>query len=343
MFNFNLFNKKSFGIDLGNTNTLVSDPYKILTDQPSYIVFDKLKRSVKAVGEEAYCMFEKSHENLRPVKPLKGGVIADYESASTMIGEMVRKATKTTKSFYEGYECIIAGTPFNTTEVERRAMRDALEQFNASKTYLLYEPLAAALGMGLNIQEPNGKMIVDIGGGITEMVIISLSGVASFQSLKVSGDTMDGDIQDYLRRQYNLAIGLKTAEQVKIQIGAVSKEINNPPPPMYVRGKDLISGIPVTRKVQYEEVSEILEKSIRSIELGITQTLEKCPPELAGDIYENGIYVSGGNALLRGMKERLTKYVNLPVVIDPTALLSVSKGIAKALREPKKYKSILVE
>jgi rod shape-determining protein MreB len=341
MFNLNLFRRKSIAIDLGNTNTLVSDPYKILVAQPSYIVFDKTQKSVKAVGQEAYNMFEKHPENLRPVKPLKGGVIADYESASTLIGELVKKATHT-KSFYDGYECVTAGIPYNTTEVERRAMKGALEQFNAKNTYLLFEPLAAALGMGLNIQEPNGKMIIDMGGGITEMVIISLSGVASFQSLKVSGDSMDSDIQDYFRRRYNMAIGLKTAEQVKIHVGAVREDLVDIPEPISVRGKNMLSGIPIVRKVDHREITGVLEKSIHAIEMAILQTLEKCPPELAADIYENGIYLTGGNSLLRGLKERIERFIKLPVIVDPTPLLSVGMGIAKTLREPKKHQSILV-
>jgi rod shape-determining protein MreB and related proteins len=342
MFNLNLFRKRSIAIDLGNTNTLVSDPFKILVAQPSYIVFDKTQKSVKAVGEEAFNMFEKHPDNLRPVKPLKGGVIADYESASTLIGELVKKATKASRSFIDGYDCVIAGIPYNTTEVERRAMKGALEQFNAKNTYLLYEPLAAALGMGLDIREPNGKMIIDMGGGITEMVIISLSGVASFQSLKVSGDSMDSDIQDYFRRRYNLAIGLKTAEQVKIHVGAVREDLIDIPEPISVRGKDMLSGIPVVRKIDHKEICQVLEKSIHSIEQAILHTLEKCPPELAADIYENGIYLTGGNSLLRGLKERIERFIKLPVIVDPTPLLSVGLGIAKTLRDPKQHQSILV-
>ena len=342
MMKLNLFRNKSFAIDLGNTNTLVSDKQGVRLSQPSYIVFDAQDDSVKAVGDKAFSMFEKSHHDLRPVKPLRGGVIADYDSATRMIRELIRQAD-TSRSFFNGYDNIITGIPYNTTEVERRALRDAMDQFNARQTYLFYEPLAAAMGIGLDIREPEGKMVIDIGGGITEIVVISLSGIAAFQSTKVAGDTFDAEIQDHFRRNYNIAIGLKTAEQIKIRVGAVTSKIQDIPEPMMVKGKDLVEGIPVTRKIDHTEVAFILEKSFSSIEHAVLQTLEVCPPELAADIYLNGIHVTGGNALLRGVKERLESKVKLPVHIDEEALISVSKGAAQALRDPKKYKSVLFE
>lgn len=341
MMNFNFLRNKSFGIDLGNNNTLVSDNEKVLIAQPSYIVMDSNKDKVMAVGAEAYDMFEKTHRNLKPVRPLKGGVIADHTSAVKMLHELMQQAYGS-KSIWEGYNNIISGVPYNTTNVEKRALRSALEQFNAKSTHLLFEPLAAAIGMGLNIEEPDGKMIIDIGGGITEIVVISLSGIASFQSLKVAGDTLDEDIQQYFRRKYNMAIGLRTAEQVKIQVGAVSSQLEHEPESMAVKGKDLMRGIPVTRQTNYQEIAEVIDKSFSAIELGIIQTLEKCAPELAGDIYGNGIYVTGGSALLRGLKQRLEKKTGLTVHIDSTALTSVSKGLAKAVADPSKFRPVLI-
>lgn len=340
--NFNFFTKPSLAIDLGNNNTLVRDKNKLLVSQPSYIVFDTNSNTVRAVGDKAYSMFEKSHETLKPVKPLKGGVIADYHSACSMIRELVRQAG-TSNAFMNRYDHIISGVPYSTTAVERRALRDAFDQFNTTHTYLLYEPLAAALGMGLDIRDPNGKMVIDIGGGITEIVVISLSGIAAFQSIKVAGDTFDEHIQDHFRRNYNMAIGMRTAEQVKIQVGSVANTLQEPPPPMMVRGKDLIEGIPITRKIDYAEVAAVLDKSIQTIENAIVQTLEACPPELAADIYENGIHVTGGNAYLRGLQQRFQARIKLPVHIDDEALQSVSKGIATALYNPKKYQAVLME
>jgi rod shape-determining protein MreB len=341
MMSFNFFNKKSLAIDLGNTNTLVRDQHRLLVSEPSCIVFDTNSNEVKAVGEKAYSMFEKNHDTLKPVKPLKGGVIADYHSACSMIRELIKQANSNGK-FFRGYENLISGIPYSTTEVERKALRDALDQFNTNHTYLVYEPLAAALGIGLDIREPDGKMVIDIGGGITEIVVISLSGIAAFQSIKIAGDTFDEAIQDHFRRNYNIAIGLRTAEQIKIQVGAVLTNLTDPPAPMVVKGKNLVEGIPVTRKVDHVEISEILNKSINSIETAIVQTLEVCPPELAADIYQNGIHITGGNAYLRGLKERFQSKLNLPVHIDTEALESVSKGIATMLQDPKKYQGVLM-
>jgi len=338
---FNIFKHQSFSIDLGNNNTLLASADKMLLAQPSYIVFNA-NHSVKAVGEEAFEMFEKTHDELTPVKPLKGGVIADFNSASTMLREMVNRAYST-RSFLSGFDHIISGVPYYTTEVERRALRDALEQFNPRKRSLLFEPLAAAIGMDLNIQEPDGKLVIDIGGGITEIVIISLSGVAAFQSLKVAGDTFDMNIQDYFRRNYNMAIGLKTAEQIKIKIGAACEAIDPVPEMVSVKGKDMVTGIPITRRIDHREVAFILEKSIASIERSIVQTLETCPPELAADIYQNGMYLTGGGSLLRGIKDRFEKNIKLPVHLDEHPLSSVSRGVARVLANPKKFSGVLID
>lgn len=332
---------RSFAIDLGNNNTLLTDKEKILLSEPSYIVFNE-NQSIKAVGEEAYCIYEKSHKDLHPVKPLRGGVIADYQSAGKMIRSLVDKVYNT-GFLSKGFDTIITGVPYHTTLVERRAFRDALDQFNARKVNLLFEPLAAAIGMDLNIREPEGKLLVDIGGGITEVVVISLSGVASFQSLKVAGDSFDEVIRDYFRKEYNLLIGARTAEQVKKTIGGVYRNLKNVPAPMLVKGKSLAEGIPVSKEVSYGELVQVLDKPFAEIEAGIIHTLQHCPPELAADIYQSGIYVTGGSALLHGVKERLEKTTSLPVHIDSHSLTSVTRGISKALRDPKHFQGVLIE
>jgi rod shape-determining protein MreB and related proteins len=336
---FSAFSSSSFAIDLGNNNTLLTNQQGVLLSQPSFIAFDSATRSVKAVGDAAYNMYEKNHEELMPVKPLRGGVIADYESAATMIKELVKGVYPS--RWLSSFSHIISGVPFATTEVERRALRDVMDQFHARKTNLFFEPLAAATGMGLNIQSPEGKMIVDIGGGITEIVVISLSGIAVFHSTKVAGDSFTEEIKDAFRRNYNMSIGFRTAEQIKIQMGLVwnqSKENE-----MLVKGKDVMEGIPVTRRITNFEVKEILDKPFRAIEEGIIHALEVCPPELAGDIYQNGIHVTGGGALLRGLRERLENSFHVPIHIDEEPLLAVSKGISQALRDPKKFRPVLFE
>lgn len=340
MMSFNFLRKKSLGIDLGNNNTLVNDGERLLMAQPSCIVLDKVKDTVRAVGTDAYDMFEKTHHNLKHVKPLKGGVIADHTSATKMIAEMIQKSCGS-KSFLNRYENIVTGVPYNTTNVERRALKATFEQFNPGSVQLVFEPLAAAIGMDLDIAQPEGRMVVDIGGGITEIAVVSLSGIACFQSLKVSGDSMDEEIQHHFRRTYNMAIGLRTAEQVKLNVGSVLEELKTPRT-MTVRGKDLVRGIPVTRQTDHKEIAGVLEKSIAAIELAIVQTLEKCPPELSGDIYNTGIYLTGGNAMLVGLQERFQRKFHLPIHIDDNCLTSVSRGLAKTVANPNKYRSVLM-
>jgi rod shape-determining protein MreB and related proteins len=331
---------KNLAIDLGNNNTLLTDQSAILLSQPSFMVVNEENNKVEAVGEKAYAMMEKTHSHLKPVKPLKGGVISDGESAKKMLKEMVSRVHKPS-IFNGGFQYLLSGVPYDTTPVEKRALRDALEQFNSIHTHLVFEPLAAALGMGLNIREPEGKLVVDIGGGITEVVVISLSGIAAFQSLRVAGDAMDEEIQDHFRREYNMSIGLKTAEAIKKKIGCVyAPAATSESVP--VKGKDLIEGIPTSRSITQQELARVLERPFKQIEECIHQSLQICPPELASDIFQTGIYVTGGNALLKGVKERFHKSFRLPVTIDPEALLSVSKGISHILSAPQKYRSVLM-
>jgi rod shape-determining protein MreB len=336
-----LFQTRNLAIDLGNNNTLLSDCNGLLFSEPSYIVFDANTNKVKAIGDQAFDIFGKNHEDLKPVQPLKWGVIADYNSAYAMIGGMVSKSLKT-RSVFSRYNAIISGVPHAATAVEQRALRELLEQFHAKKSWLIYEPIAAALGMDLDIREPEGKMIVDIGGGITEIVIISLSGVAVFRSIKVAGDTFTEVIQDHLRRKYNLQVGWKTAEQAKINAGTVKDKLKDPPQPAVIKGKDLMSGLPVERSISPSEICEVLDRPFRLVEEQIVQALEVCPPELSADIFQNGIHVTGGGALLRGVKERLENSIQVPVTLDKEPLLSVSKGISKVLANPKQHSSILM-
>lgn len=332
---------KSFAIDLGNSNTLLADQNRILLSEPTCIVVESGTHKVRAVGDKAYEMFEKNHQDLTPIKPMKWGVIADYDSAAMMIRDMVKR-TFSDKNFMVGYDKIIAGVPYSTTEVERRALRDTLDQFNAKKQYLVYEPIAAAVGMGLNIHEPEGKMVIDIGGGITEVVIISYSGIAVIESIKVAGDTFTEDIQDHLRKNYNLQIGWKTAELIKTQVGAVYEKLEEVPEPVCVKGKDILRGLPAMRKIDHLEVASVLNKSMLAIERSIVKALETCPPELAADIYESGLFITGGGSLLRGVKERLETTIKLPVHLDEEPMLAVSKGISATLRNTKAFSQILM-
>ncbi|HYG37149.1 MAG TPA: rod shape-determining protein MreB [Cytophagales bacterium] len=334
------FKRNNLAVDLGNNNTIIADKESILLDEPSIIVFNKENKSVKAVGDEAFGMIGKTHNNLKTIKPLRSGVIADFESARTMLHSLVKKIHPL-NGLLKGYDTIITGVPYSSTEVERRALRDAVEPFGASNNYLVFEPVAAAIGMGLDIQEPDGKFIVDIGGGITEIVVVSLSGIVSYQSLKIGGETFDEDIQDYFRRTYNMAIGLKEAQEAKHKAGAVLGAISDIPEPYYVAGKDLLTGVPKKVVVDHLQLADILDKSVSKIEHAILQALEECLPELASDIYVNGIHLTGGGSLLRGFKKRLEEKTKLEVHHDENALQSVSKGISIILNDPRKYKSVL--
>jgi rod shape-determining protein MreB len=331
---------KSFAIDLGNNNTLITDKSGIKANQPSYIVLDD-SECVKAVGESAYACWGKEHEALHPIKPLRGGVIADYKAADKMIKTFVEEVFGSSM-FSKGFDQIVSGVPYHTTQVEREAFRNSLEQFRARHTGLLFEPLAAALGLDLNIAEPEGKMIVDIGGGITEIVVISLSGVAAFESIRTAGDAFDIAIQDYVRKNYQLLIGQKTAEEVKKKIGGVYQDIKQKPDAVSLKGKSLEDGIPKAISVSYDEMVTILHPTFSEIELAIFKTLQNCPPELASDIYQSGIYITGGSSLLFGVKERLEKQTGLKVMKDTNALTSVSLGITKVVQQPAKYKNALV-
>ncbi len=330
----------NFALDLGNTNTLISNQDHILIDQPSFIAFNENKK-IQAVGDGAFRMVGKTHNGLKTIKPLKDGVIADYNSASQLVRELVRKAYMNKWPLF-GFNYIVSGIPHATTEVEKRALRDAMAQFRVDKPYLVYEPVAAAIGNGLNITEPDGKLIVDIGGGITEMVVISLSGIVTSKSVKVAGDTFDEDIQEHFRKNYNIGICLNTAEMIKIHVGSALNYLKHPPVPYDVVGKDLITGIPRKVTIGYAEVADILEKSVSQIEQTLFNVLEECPPEVSGDICENGVVLTGGGSLLRGLKERLESRIKLPIYQDDNALHAVSKGLSMILQQPEKYKGVLL-
>lgn len=332
---------KEFAIDLGNNNTLIFDSESILFSESTCIVVTELDQTTFAIGDKALDMFEKTPQRIKAVKPLKGGVIAHYNYAEQMLKAMVHQSFPHNK-FFNRFDHIISGVPYDTTEVEKRALRDVLEQFSPRSVHLVYEPLAAALGMGLDVQEPNGKCIVDMGGGITEIAIVSLSGVVTHESLRVAGDTFTDDIQEYIRRQYNLAIGFHMAESAKIQVGSALHELTDAPNDFMVLGKNTITGIPTAKQITYTEIAQVLDRSIIKIEEAITRVLEASPPELASDIYENGVYLTGGGSLLRGMKDRLQRKFDLIIHQDQEPLLSVSKGLGKILGASQKHKALLM-
>ncbi|HEV8083532.1 MAG TPA: rod shape-determining protein [Chitinophagaceae bacterium] len=337
---FNFFTQE-IAIDLGTANTLIIYNDEVVVNEPSIIALDRNNpKNVLAVGKKALMMHEKTHESIRTIRPLRDGVIADFNAAELMMREMIKKINPKKSLFAPSWRMMIC-IPSSITEVEKRAVRDSAEQAGAKEVYLVHEPLAAALGMGIDVQEPVGNMIVDIGGGTTGITVVALAGIICDQSIRIAGDEFTSDIVDAIRRYHSLLIGERTAEQIKIQIGAAIKDIDDPPEDMRVHGRDLVTGIPKEIIVTYQEIAEALDKSVFKIEEGILKALETTPPEIASDIYNRGIFVTGGGALLRGIDKRLENKIKLPVHLADDPLTSVVKGTGLALKHYNSYPFIM--
>ncbi len=328
-------------IDLGTANTLIIHNDKVVVDEPSIIALDRASGKVLAVGREAMQMHEKTHENIKTIRPLKEGVIADFHAAEMMIRGLIKMIDTGKKLFPPSLRMVIC-VPSAITEVEKRAVRDSAEHANAKEVYMIYEPIAAAIGIGIDIEQPIGNMIVDIGGGTTDIAVIALSGIVCDQSIRIAGYTFSRDILDYMRRQHNLLIGERTAERVKIEVGSALTELDDGPDDYEIRGRDLMTGIPKTIKISYSEVAFALDKSISKLEEAVLKALELSPPELSADIYERGIFLTGGGALLRGLAKRLSLKTKLPVHVSEDPLRAVVRGTGEAVKNLKKFQSVLM-
>lgn len=337
---FNFFTQE-IAIDLGTANTLVIFNDKVVVDEPSIVAIDRKTDKVIAVGRRAMQMHEKTHENLKTIRPLKDGVIADFQAAEAMIRGMIKMINQKSKVFRPSLVMVIC-IPSGITEVEKRAVFDSAEQAGAKERYLIHEPMAAALGIGLDVMEPVGNMIIDIGGGTTEIAVIALSGIVCDQSIRVAGDEFTLDIINYMRRQHNMLIGERTAEMIKINIGSALTELEDPPEDYPVNGRDLMTGIPKQIVITYSEIAHALDKSISKIEEAILKALEITPPELSADIYRTGLYLTGGGALLRGLDKRVAQKTKLPVHIADDPLRAVVRGTGIALKNRKIYEALLM-
>jgi rod shape-determining protein MreB and related proteins len=324
-------------IDLGTANTLIIHNDKVVVDQPSIVAIDRKTGKVKAVGARAMLMHEKTHEDVKTIKPLKDGVIADFNAAEVMIREMIKMIYGNKKFLFPPSYRMVICIPSGITEVEKRAVKDSAEQAGGKEVKLISEPMAAAVGIGIDVEEPSGNMIIDIGGGTTEIAVISLSGIVCDQSIRVAGDEFTSDIVDYMRRQHNMMVGERTAEQIKINIGAALTELDNPPEDYAVNGRDLMTGIPKQIMISYSEIAHALDKSISKIEEAILKALETTPPELAADIYKTGLYLTGGGALLRGLDKRISAKTKLPVHVADDPLRAVVRGTGIALKKIHQY------
>lgn len=320
---------KDLGIDLGTANTLVYVKGKgIVVREPSVVAFQTDSKQIVAVGNDAKNMIGRTPGNVVALRPMKDGVIADYETTATMMKYYIRQATNTKNVFYRKPYVMIC-VPSGITAVEERAVIDATRQAGARDAYTIEEPFAAAIGANLPVWEPTGSMVVDIGGGTTEVAIISLGGIVTSQSIRIAGDEMDEAIVHYIRKQYNLMIGERTSEIIKMEIGSAgdAEGIDN----MEIRGRDLLTGLPKTIEITAEEISKALRDTVYSIVDAVKVTLEKTPPELAADIMDRGIVLTGGGGLLRNLDKVISEETKMPVLIAENPLDCVAIGTGKAL------------
>jgi rod shape-determining protein MreB len=327
---------QEIAIDLGTANTLIIHNDKVVVDEPSIVAVDRITGRVIAVGKQAQQMHGKTHENIKTIRPLKDGVIADFHAAEHMIRGMIKMINPGKRLFTPSLRMVIC-IPSGITEVEKRAVRDSAEHAGAKEVYLIHEPMAAAIGIGIDVEEPMGNMIIDIGGGTSEIAVIALGGIVCDKSIRIAGDEFTASIEEYMRRQHNILIGERTAERIKIEVGAAMTEIENPPPDYAVHGRDLMTGIPKEIYVSYVEIAHALDKSISKVEEAILNALEMTPPELSADIYRTGIYLAGGGSLLRGIDKRISLKTKLPVHVAEDPLRAVARGTGIALKNINKF------
>ena len=332
----NLFLTQDIAIDLGTANILIMFNGEVVFNEPAIIAFNKINNQVLAVGHKAMQMEGKTHDNIRTIRPLMNGVIADFFAAESMIRGMIKMSVHRRGWLRPSMRMMIC-IPVGITEVEKRAIRDSAESAGAKEVYLIHEPMAAAIGIGINVVDPTGNMIIDIGGGTTEIAVIAMGGIVCDQSIRIAGQSFDAEIVQYLRQQHNLMIGLRTAEEIKLAVGSALQELADPPQDYAVLGRDLMTGIPKRINISYTEVAACLDNSVSKIEEAVMKALEITPPELASDIYQNGMYLTGGGALLRGLDKRLSARTSLPVHIAEEALLAVARGTDIALKNIERF------
>ncbi len=335
-----MFFSKDLGIDLGTANTLVYIKGKgIVLTEPSVVAIQKDTGIVLAVGEEAKNMIGRTPGNIMAIRPMKDGVIADFDVTHNMLRYFLKKALGSNIGYFNRPRVVVC-VPAGVTTVEERAVKEATIQSGAREAYLIEEPMAAAIGAGLPIHEPTGNMIVDIGGGTTDVAIISLGGIVTSRSIRIGGDEMDEAVVNYIKRSYNLMIGERTAEDIKINIGSALKEDN--PKTYQVRGRDLVSGLPKLITVSSHEITEALSEPVSAIIEAIRICLEKTPPELASDIMDRGIMMAGGGSLLHGMDELISRDTGMPVHLAEEPLSAVAIGAGKALENIDTLKRLLI-
>lgn len=331
------FISADIAIDLGTANTLVWMKGKgIVLNEPSIVAFDRNTKKIVAIGNEAREMLGRTHRDIRTIRPMRDGVIADFEIAEGMLREFIKKI----HSSWLPSRRIVICVPSGVTEVEKRAVRDSAEHAGAKEVHLIAEPMAAAIGIGLDVEAPVGNMVVDIGGGTTEIAVIALSGIVNEESIRIAGDEMNSAIIQFFKKNHNILIGERTAEAIKCEVGSVmpmKEEVT-----IQVKGRDLVNGIPKTTEASSVEIREALSECVQAIVNGVKMTLERTPPELASDILDRGIMLSGGGALLKGLDERLRLETNLPVHVAEDPLTAVARGTGKVMENLEKYQKVML-
>ena len=340
MFKFNFFKlvSKDIGIDLGTANILVTLKGKgIVLKEPSVVAIDKKTGAILSTGYEAKEMLGRTPDDIKAVRPLKDGVIADFTATQLMLKNIL---TKVCRKYNVARPRVVVGVPSGITEVEERAVQEAVLQAGAREVYLIEEPMAAAIGAGIDVAEPTGNMVVDIGGGTTEVAVISLGGIVVSDSIRVAGDTMDDEIINYIKNNLNLAVGSTTAEQVKLELGCAITLVTQKS--MEIRGRELTTGLPENKIVTSEQVQEAMAPSIEKIIDLVKATLEKTPPELASDIIERGIVLTGGGALIKGIDTLISQKIEIPVYVADRPLDCVANGTGKTIEDMDKLRTALI-
>ncbi len=327
---------QEIAMDLGTANTIIIQDDKIVVDEPSVVALDKRTDKLIAIGERARQMQGKENEGIRTVRPLRDGVIADFYACELMMRGLIKMIPTKNRLFSPTLKIVVC-IPSGSTEVEIRAVRDSCEHAGGRDIYMIYEPMAAAIGIGIDVEAPSGCMIVDIGGGTTEIAVISLGGIVSNKSIRIAGDDLTADIMEYMGRMHNIKVGERTAELIKINVGAALTDLEDAPEDYVVHGPNRMTALPMEVPVSYQEIAHCLEKSVSKIEAAVLSALEQTPPELYADIVKQGIFLAGGGALLRGLDKRLTDKLSIKFHVAEDPLHAVARGTGTALKNVDKY------
>ncbi|MFI3304438.1 MAG: rod shape-determining protein [Rikenellaceae bacterium] len=322
---------QELAIDLGTANTLIIHNDKVVVDEPSIVAIDAQSGKLIALGQRARQMHEKTNPNIRTVRPLKDGVIADFNATELMLKGLIKKVKMSGSIFSPSLKMVIC-IPSGSTNVEIRAVRDSAEHAGAREVYMIFEPMAAALGAGIDVEAADGNMVIDIGGGTSEIACISLGGIVCSESINIAGDVFTADIQGYVRQQHNIRIGERTAEAIKCAIGAAVTKLENPPEDFAITGPNMLTALPQTVMLNYTEIAHAIEKSLVKLDAALMKVLEAIPPELYTDVVRNGIYLAGGGALIKGLDRRLSEKTGIPFHVAEDPLRAIARGTGVALK-----------